>query len=141
MILRVTPSRSKQWIWQGTIRGKRSDLGLGGYQYISLAEARQIAFKYRKLARGGGDPAALRRNTTAPSFAEACERAIEVRAPSWKDGGKSANNWRSTLERFAYPRLANRSVAETTSEDVLALVAQVWQTRRETVATTTSGRS
>ena len=66
---------------------------------------------------------------------------IEVRAPSWKDGGKSANNWRSTLERFAYPRLADRSVTEITSEDVLAAVAQVWQTRRETGATTTSGRS
>ena len=86
-----------------------------------------MAFEYRKLARSGGDPAALRRNTTAPSFAEACERAIEVRAPSWKDGGKSTNNWRSTLGRFAYPRLADRSVAEITSEDVLAVVLPVWQ--------------
>ena len=132
LILRVSASGSKQWIWRGTIRGKRRDLGLGGYPYTSLAEARQIAFEYRKLARSGGDPAALRRNTTAPSFAEACERAIEVRAPSWKDGGKSANNWRSTLRRFAYPRLADRSVAEITSEDVLAVVLPVWQTRRET---------
>ena len=133
LILRVTPSGSKQWIRRGTIRGKRLDLGLGGYPDTSLAEARQIAFEYRKLARGGGDPAALRRDTTAaPSFAEACGRAIEERAPSWKDGGKSANNWRSTLERFASPRLGDRSVTEITSEDVLAVVLPVWQTRRET---------
>ena len=132
LILRVSPSGSKQWIWRGTVRGKRRDLGLGGYPYTSLADARELAFEYRKLARSGGDPATLRRNTAAPSFAEACERAIEVRAPSWKDGGKSANNWRSTLGRFAYPRLGDMSIAEITSEDVLAVVLPVWQTRRET---------
>ena len=133
LILRVTPSGSKQWIWRGTIRGKRRDLGLGGYPYTSLAEARQTAFEYRKLARSGGDPTVLRRaDTAAPSFAEACERVIDMRAPSWKDGGKSANNWRSTLGRFAYPRLGDLSVAEITSEDVLAVLLPVWQTRRET---------
>ena len=132
LIRRVSPSESKQWIWWGTMRPKRRDLGLGGYPYTSLAEARQMAFEYRKLARSGGDPATLRRNTAAPSFAEACEQAIEMSAPSWKDGGKSANNWRSPLNRFAYPRLGDTSVAEITSEDVLAGVAPVWQTRRET---------
>ena len=138
LILRVTPSGSKQWIWRGTIRGKRRDLGLGlglglgGYPYTTLAEARQKAFEYRKLARQGGDPTALSRNATAPSFAEACEQVIAMHEPSWKDGGRSAGSWRSTLSRFAYPRLGNMSVAEITSEDVLAVVAPVWQTRRET---------
>ena len=74
------------------MRPKRGDLGLGGYPYMPLAEARQRAFEHRKLAHSRGDPAARRRDTAAPSLAEACERAIEVRAPSWKDGGKSANN-------------------------------------------------
>ena len=129
---RVTPSESKQWIWRGTVRPKRRDLGLGGYPYTSLAEARQMAFEYRKLARSGGDPATLRRNTAAPSFAEACEQVIAMHEPSWKDGGRSAGSWRSILSRFAYPRLVDRSVAEITSEDVPAVVAPVWQTRRET---------
>ena len=132
LIRRVSTSGSKQWIWRGTMRPKRRDLGLGGYPYRSLAEARQMAFEYRKLARSGGDPATLRRNTAAPSFAEACEQAIEMRAPSWKDGGKSANNWRSTLGRFASPRLADMLVSEITSEDVLAVLLPVWTTRRAT---------
>ena len=132
LILRVTPSGSKQWIWRGTIRGRRRDLGLGGYPYTSLAEARQTAFEYRKLARSGGDPTALRRDTTAPSFAEACEQVIAMHEPSWKDGGRSADSWRSTLSRLAYPRLGDMSVAEITSEDVLAVVGPVWQSRQET---------
>ena len=129
LILRVTPSGSKQWIWRGTIRGKRRDLGLGGYPYTSLAEARQMAFEYHLLARSGDDPTALRRDTAAPTFAEACEQVIAMHAPSWKDGGRSAGSWRSTLSRFAYPRLGDISVAETTSDDVLAVVAPVWQKR------------
>ena len=84
LILRVTASGSKR-IWRGTIRGKRRDLGLGGYPYTSLAEARQRAFEYRKLARSGGDPTALRPDTTAPSFAAACEQVIAMHEPSWKD--------------------------------------------------------
>ncbi|MYC46357.1 MAG: DUF4102 domain-containing protein [Acidimicrobiia bacterium] len=132
LILRVTPSGSKQWIWRGTIRGKRRDLGLGGYPYTSLAEARQRAFEYRKLARQGGDPTALRRDTTAPSFAEACEQVISMHEPSWKDGGRSSDSWRSTLSRLAYPRLGDMPIADITSEDILAVVGPVWQTRRET---------
>ena len=45
LILRVTPSGSKQWIRRGTVRGKRRDLALGGYPYTSLAEARHMALQ------------------------------------------------------------------------------------------------
>lgn len=61
LILRVLPSGSKQWIWRGTVGGKRVDLGLGGYPYVTLADARQKAFEYRKTARSGGDPRLARR--------------------------------------------------------------------------------
>ena len=125
-------SESKQWIWRGTIRGRRRDLGLGGYPCTSLAEARQTAIEYRKLARQSGGPTALRRDTTAPSFAEACEQVITMHEPSWKDGGRAADSWRSTLSQLAYPRLDDMPVSEITSEDVLAVVAPVWQTRRGT---------
>ena len=56
LILRVRPTGSKQWIWRGTVQGRRRDLGLGAYPYTSLGEARRKAFDYRKIARDGGDP-------------------------------------------------------------------------------------
>ena len=49
LILRVQPSGSKQWVWRGTVYGRRVDLGLGGYPYTTLAEARQKAFDHKKL--------------------------------------------------------------------------------------------
>ncbi len=38
-----------------TVDGKRRDLGLGGYPYVGLAEARTAAFSNRQLARRGGE--------------------------------------------------------------------------------------
>lgn len=68
LMLRVLPTGAKHWVWRGTVRGRRVDLGLGGYPYTSLAEARQTAFEYRKLARAGGDPRGSRRcGTAAPT--------------------------------------------------------------------------
>ena len=60
LILRVMPSRSKQWIQRLVIAGTRRDLGLGGYPLVTLSEARQRAFDNRRLARAGGDPLALK---------------------------------------------------------------------------------
>lgn len=37
IIPRVQPTGSKQWIWRGTVQGKRVDLGLGSWPYVSLA--------------------------------------------------------------------------------------------------------
>ena len=84
---RVSPSESKQWIWWGTMRPKRRDVGLGGYPYTSLAEARQMAFEYRKLARSGGDPTALRR--VSPRRASRRSRCARRR-------GRTAANPRTT---------------------------------------------
>src|SRR4051794_33155463 len=54
LYLVVAPSGAKRWIWRGVINGKRCDLGLGGVQYVTLAEARDHAIECRKAARTGG---------------------------------------------------------------------------------------
>ena len=43
LILRVAPGGSKQWVWRGTIHGKRRDIGLGAVAYTPLAEAHSYA--------------------------------------------------------------------------------------------------
>ena len=56
------------------VQGRRRDMGLGGISLVSLAEARELALKYRKIARQGGDPIAERRKErlTAPLFSDSC---------------------------------------------------------------------
>ncbi len=92
LILTVRPSGSKYWFWRGTVRGKRTDLGVGTYPYVSLAEARDIAFQYRKLSKAGQDP---RANRGCPTFADALETVIALHRRTWKPGGGSEQQWRS----------------------------------------------
>ena len=51
LYLRIAPGGSKQWVQRLVIRGRRHDLGLGGWPLVSLLEARETAFENRKQAR------------------------------------------------------------------------------------------
>ena len=64
-----------------------------------------MALANRKLARAGGDPLAARRRTEGmPSFEEASEKVVAIHSGGWKDGGKSAKQWRASLSECAYQR-------------------------------------
>src|SRR3712207_218414 len=54
--LRVDASGSKRWVLRTMVQGRRRDIGLGGFSYTSLVEARARAKILRKIAREGGDP-------------------------------------------------------------------------------------
>lgn len=132
LILRILPTGSKQWIWRGTIHGKRVDLGLGSWPYVSLAEARQAAFEHRKLARAGGDPRTLRAGRGVPTFSEAVETVIAIHEPNWKDGARSAEIWRSSLSRYVVTRLGTKRISEIDTADVMAVLLPIWAEKRET---------
>ena len=61
LYLDVQPSGSRSWVQRLVIRGRRREMGLGGFPLVSLDEARAKAFANRKLARAGGDPLVGRR--------------------------------------------------------------------------------
>ena len=130
LILRVKPTGSKQWIWRGTIRGRRVDLGLGGYPYTTLAEARAQAYQYRKLSRAGGDPRALK--TAAPTFEDGLEKVLAIHRASWRPGSKSEAQWRASLKTYAFPRIGRKRVDQISTADVMAILLPIWSTKRET---------
>ena len=70
LYLVVDPSGAKRWVLRTVVHGRRRDIGLGGLQLVSLAEAREKAMLYRKIARDGGDPLAEKRRAqrVVPTF-------------------------------------------------------------------------
>ena len=56
LYLVVDPSGAKRWILRIMVHGRRRDMGLGGIRTVTLAEARAKAYRYRKVAREGGNP-------------------------------------------------------------------------------------
>ena len=85
LYLAVQPSGSRQWVQRLVIRGRRRELGLGGFPLVSLAEAREAAFHNRKLARQGGDPLANKRKSEVPTFEEAARTVIAIHRSGWRN--------------------------------------------------------
>ena len=115
------------------VRGKRSDLGLGSTQLVSLADARAEAQRLRRLARDGGDPLAARRREqrVVPTFAQAANSVHESCAAGWKNK-KHAAQWINTLNQYAVPVFGNRRVDQVTTADVLRALAPIWLVKPET---------
>ena len=133
LILRVSPSGSKNWVWRGTVQGKRKDLGLGAFPYVSLAEAREKAFRYKKLSREGGDPSALRSGKRAvPTFKQALEHVLEIHAAGWRDGGKSEKQWRASLATYVIPKIGQKRVSDITTADTMNVLLPIWTKKAET---------
>ena len=91
-----------------TIAGKRTMIGLGKVEFVTLAEARTMAFENaRSLARGGALVHGGQRRAGAavarvvPTFAEAADAYIKLQAAGWKANSRTEGNWRSSLVRAA----------------------------------------
>ena len=125
---------TKVWTQRITIDDKRTNVGLGQYPRVTLSEARTRALENVRAIDRGADPRRPRRGTSgerAVTFEQAAEAVIALHAPTWRDPRRE-HNWRSSLERFAYESLGDRPVGEIDAADILAVVAPIWATRRET---------
>jgi integrase len=133
LYLVVDDSGAKRWVLRTVVRGKRCDIGLGGFSLVSLAEAREEAARLRKIARKHGDPLAERRKArrSVPTFEEAARRVHESLSASFRNA-KHAAQWISTLAAYVFPVFGSRSVDSIESADVLAALTPVWNSKPET---------
>ena len=131
LFLYVAPGGSKSWVQRLTINGRRRDIGLGGLSLVSLADARDKAIDNRRIARSGGDPLAARRRAAVPTFREATAQTLEGLAPKWRNA-KHRISWLQTVEKHAFPLLANLRVDQIERQDVLRALKPIWTDRPET---------
>ena len=134
LYLVVSDSGARWWIWRGTVHGRRREIGMGSARLVSLAEAREIARTWRRIARAGGDPVAERDKGKRESLTfEAAARRVWVdqiepnaRSP------KHRAQWFKTLQVYAFPRIGSRSVHAVTQADILGILAPIWTEKPET---------
>ena len=120
-----------------TAHGRRREMGLGSFEYVSLAEARQAAAKWRAVARDGLDPikvrdaelrAAHREDT---SLAVITADAFEARKAELKGDGK-AGRWLSPLEIHVLPKIGRVPVEDLNQTDIRDTLAPIWHVKAET---------
>ncbi len=135
LYLVVDPTGSKRWILRIVIQGQRRDIGFGGVGLVSLAEAREKALAYRKIARNGGDPIADKRKAkvTVPTFAEAAETVHAEHKATWRNP-KHAAQWITTLRAYANPHFGAKRVDQIETPDVLRALSPIWLTKSETAS-------
>lgn len=127
LYLFVTHRGTRSWVQRLVVDGQRRDIGLGGYPGVTLAEARDMAFENRRLARKGGDPLAYVRQSHVPTFRRAAKRTHEANCGRWSK--QTADTWLNTLERYAVPAFGDRRIDKIDRGDVLRVLSPVWSSR------------
>jgi integrase len=140
LYLMVDPSGAKRWMFRTVIEPRKSpqnktgrvDMWLGSTQLVPLAEAREIALKYRKIAREGGDPVALKRSEKdKPTFREATQTVHTNHLKAWSNG-KHTDQWINTLVTYAYPVIGNLYVDQVTTAHIESILQPIWLEKAET---------
>ena len=133
LMLYVKASGSKSWVLRLTINGKRRDIGLGSFDDVPLAAARDRADELRAVARSGKDPLQKEEKAecTPMTFREAAKASHEERKPGWRNA-KHRAQWLSSLETYAYPFIGDLPVADVDGPAIRDLLARIWLSKPET---------
>jgi integrase len=131
LYLVVDPSGAKRWVLRVVVHGKRRDMGLGGVLNVSLVEARDLADKYRKIARAGSDPFLEKKREDVPTFEEAAKHVYAQRVASWRNE-KHREQWLGSLKSFAFPIIGSIRVSHIDSSHVLNVLSPIWLRKPET---------
>lgn len=142
LYLQVAKGGSKSWILRATVGAKRTDIGLGGYPSVTLAQARHAAREARQAIREGRNPV-QEREAARQALIAAQEGTISFRdaaiakhasiAKSFRNK-KHRADWLSSLERYAFPVLGNMEVQYIDTQHVLAVLRPIWTTKTETAS-------
>ena len=130
LYLHVGANGGKSWILRTVVHGKRREIGLGGASTVSLAEARELARTYRKVARDGGDPIAAR-DRKPLTFEEAAREVHKEQCKTFRNP-KHAALWLSSLEAYAFPKIGARPIETVKRPDVVDVLSPIWTTKHDT---------
>jgi len=108
-------------------------MGLGGISTVSLEEARELAYQYRKIARSGGDPILERQKNRGlkTTLIQCAKKVHQINLPTWKNQ-KFAKQWLSSLEHHVFPTIGKLPISQVTSADILRVLTPIWNTKGDT---------
>lgn len=134
LYLEVDTNGTKRWFLRTMVHGRRKDIGLGGFSYVGLAEAREKARALRKVAREGGDPVAERDKEKRRSitFEEAARKVHAEHIEPVNRNAKANAQWLSSLDAYVFPKMGKRLVFAVDQADVLRALGPIWIEKPET---------
>jgi integrase len=141
LYLNVNSTGSKSWLFRYKRGGKGHWMGLGSIETYSLGEARERARWARQLIGGQRDPIAEKRAAQAAltvqqlkamTFREAALNFLATDKIEGLKNDKARQQWRSTLETYAFPVIGDLPLQSIDSALVLQALLPVWKRIPET---------
>lgn len=133
LVLQVSRSGAKSWLFRYTRGGKKHEMGLGSIRTVDLASAREAARQCRQLLQDNRDPleerrgekicAALERGRRM-TFNQCAAAYIEAHRGGWKNA-KHADQWRNTLETYASPLIGELPVAVIDTDLIVKVLSPI----------------
>lgn len=140
LLIQVTPTGAKSWIYRTTVGGKRRNIGLGGFPDVTLAGARDKAREYRELIEKGIDPVEQRQAARqsliaeqgkALTFDDAARQFLTVKSREFKNP-KHIQQWENTLRTYASPVIGKMAVSQIELPHIVQVLEPIWHTKTET---------
>jgi|LauGreDrversion4_2_1035121.scaffolds.fasta_scaffold119034_2 integrase len=140
--LLIKNKSKKYWIYRYMRSGKRQDMSLGVFPWVSLAEARRKATEASfDLARGINPiearkalkAATLKEKQNQVKFRDFAKVCIETKSCEWRNS-KHGDQWTYTIEEFANPVIGDKPLCKITTEDILAILQPIWVTKNPTAS-------
>ena len=156
--LLVKKSGARSWVYRFMLNGKARDVGLSqcpeaievlqktGAKELTLSQARDVAAIYRMKVKAGIDPLAARQDAAAMAeadkkarlaasvtFRAIAETHIATKEGSWRNP-KHRQQWRNTLDTYAFPIIGDMAVGDVETSHVLAILESIWKEKPETAS-------
>jgi integrase len=138
LYLQVTDTGTKSWIFRYTRNKKLTNMGLGPYPDVKLAEARELAYDNRKLLRSYIDPLEEKKRlersfgSNTASFAEVIDDYIKAKSGGWTE--KHKKQFRNTVTTYGIPTLKNIPIDVISTQDILKVLRPIWEEKNETAS-------
>jgi len=143
LYLQIRPHGAQSWIYRFRLNGRSRDMGLGSLVDVGLVRAREKAAGARNLVAQGIDPIEHTRAQAtipvapkrhlSPIFEEVAEAYMADRLKRLRSE-IHRRQWRQTLVGYAYPIIGKMPVSEIDTNDVLAVLRPIWESKCETAA-------
>ena len=140
LYLRINEKGQKKWVLRYTPAPGRPprEMGLGkaGPTFVSLADARTLAYEARSAVREGVDPIKERQKEQQqaegqiPLFGDFADRFVSQQASGFRND-KHIAQWKMTLTKYAAP-IRGLPVDEITTDQILDILQPIWETKHET---------
>jgi len=142
LMLQISDTGSRSWLFRVTIGGHRREMGLGAYPAVTLKEAHERAQQKRAEISAGIDPILARKEASSRlraaqaldiTFEQAAKRFITAKALEWRNT-KHGDQWKNTLSQYAYPLIGKLMVRHVGRAHVIEVLEPIWSTKTETAS-------